>query len=266
MKPKTTGAWTEYINQQTKARFDKPQMQPVDVEKLINVNRLAYNVLNHSVPMVYLLDYTTGNYRFVSNHCEAQLGFSFKKMMDGGISFVADIYNPDDLQLFDRQIFPDRLKLLKAVPISEHKNLIFSFNFRLQNSSGGFTNILQRNAFIQSDEQGNPLMSMGVVTNVNHFKTENPVIQLVEKVNTENGSVELLQKSTYYLREDDKVFSKRELEVLSYLADGLTSKEIAGKLFISEHTVINHKRSMHNKSNTQNSAALISFAFKQHLL
>jgi DNA-binding CsgD family transcriptional regulator len=186
--------------------------------------------------------------------------------MDGGVSFVLDNYHPEDLNLFNEQIFSDRLRILKEIPVHQHKDHIFSFNYRVKNGKGEFVNILQRNSFIQSDENGNPLLSMGVVTNINHFKTENPVIQLVEKMDSVTGISELVQKTTYYLREEDKVFSKREREILPYLAEGLTSKQIADKLFISEHTVINHKRSMQHKSDTQNSAGLINFAFRHHLL
>ena len=156
--------------------------------------------------------------------------------------------------------------MLKKIPVNEHKDHIFSFNYRVKNGRGEFVNLLQRNSFIHSDEDGNPLLSMGVITNINHFKAENPVIQLLEKVDAVTGNTALVQKNTYYLREEDKIFSKREREIIPYIADGLTSKQIADKLFISEHTVINHKRNMHNKSNTPNSAGLINFAFRHHLL
>jgi DNA-binding CsgD family transcriptional regulator len=216
--------------------------------------------------MIYLLDYTTGKYVFVSKQCETHLDFSATRMMDGGVSFVLDNYHPEDLNLFNEQIFSDRLRMLKEIPVLQHKDHIFSFNYRVKNGKGEYINLLQRNSFIQSDENGNPLLSMGVVTNINHFKTENPVIQLVEKVDPVTGTTDLVSKNSYYIREEDKVFSKRETEVLLCTAEGLTSKQIADKLFISEYTVINHKRNMHLKSNTQNTAALISFAFREHLL
>jgi len=89
---------------------------------------------------------------------------------------------------------------------------------------------------------------------------------LVEKIDSINGGIDTISKNTYYFREEDKIFTKREMEVLRHLTDGLTSKQIADKLFVSEHTVINHKRNLHYKSNTPNTAALISFAFRNHLL
>jgi DNA-binding CsgD family transcriptional regulator len=45
--------------------------------------------------------------------------------------------------------------------------------------------------------------------------------------------------STYGTR-----LTNREKEILSCIAEGLSSKQIAGKLFISEFTVANHRKNM----------------------
>jgi DNA-binding CsgD family transcriptional regulator len=257
--------WINYFKELNDKNIVPDQMMIREVKKFSSINQQAFNILNHSVPMVYLLDYTTGKYAFVSRQCQA-LSLPYEKMMAGGVDFVLERYHEGDLRLFNEQIFPDRLKMLKEIPAEEHKDHIFSFSYRIKNGKGEYVNLIQRNSFIQSDENGNPLLSLGVVTNIDHFKEPNPVIQLLEKVDSETGSVELVAKNTYYLNEEHKTFTKREKEILLYLADGLTSRQIADKLFLSEHTIINHKRNMHHKSNTQNTAALINFAFSQHLL
>ncbi|CAN5136255.1 LuxR C-terminal-related transcriptional regulator [soil metagenome] len=258
--------WVNYVEQINTGKNNLELSKIEGVEKLLNVQSNHFNILNHSVPLVYLLDYTTGRYLYVSRQCQVHLNISPEKMMTNAISFVMERYHPEDLELFNEQIFTDRLKLLESIPVDQHKDHVFSFNFRLKNGNGEFVNILQRNSFIKSEENGKPLVSLGTLTNINHFKTENPVIQLVEKIDPLTGQVDTISKITYYLKEEDKIFSKREKEVLLHIAEGLTSKQIADKLFISEHTVINHKRNMHHKSNTQNTAALINFAFRQHLL
>ena len=266
MATKNKPSWVNYLKEINEKKVSAKQLMVEGIDNFINLQNQAFTILNHSVPLIYLLDYTTGCYVFFSRQCDAVLNFSADKMMEGGIDFVLDRYHPDDLRLFNNQIFTDRLRILKGIPAEQHKDHIFSFNYRVKNGKGEYINLLQRNSFIQSDDEGNPLLSMGVLTNINHFKEENPVVQLVEKINHLTGSIQLINKNTYYLREEDKIFTKREKEILLCLADGLTSKQIADKLFLSEHTVINHKRNMHNKSNTQNAAALISFAFRQHLL
>ncbi|SEM43205.1 regulatory protein, luxR family [bacterium A37T11] len=58
------------------------------------------------------------------------------------------------------------------------------------------------------------------------------------------------------------IFSKRETEILFWMAEGLTSKEIALKLYVSEHTIINHRKNMQEKSGVPNAVALVSYAIR----
>ena len=163
-------------------------------------------------------------------------------------------------------LFPGRLQILKNIPAIEQPNYIFTYNLRLKNSKGEFVNLLQRNCFMKSDKNGSPLLSLGVVTNIEHYKKENPVIQLIEKINPETLAAETIFKKIYYLYEEDRIFSRREKEVLLWVTDGLTSREIADKLFISEGTVINHRKNMILKSGTKNVAELISFAMTNSII
>ena len=60
--------------------------------------------------------------------------------------------------------------------------------------------------------------------------------------------------------------SKREMEVLRLVADGLTNAEIALKLFASKRTVETHRQNIMDKTQTRNTAALIKLAARQGLL
>lgn len=53
----------------------------------------------------------------------------------------------------------------------------------------------------------------------------------------------------------------RELEVLRLLADQLSSKEIANRLFIGERTVETHRKNLMRKTKSANTAGLIKYAF-----
>ena len=57
--------------------------------------------------------------------------------------------------------------------------------------------------------------------------------------------------------------SKREIEVLYLIAQGLTNSQIAEKLFISPLTVDSHRKNLLLKTGAKNSAALIKFAVDQ---
>jgi DNA-binding CsgD family transcriptional regulator len=55
------------------------------------------------------------------------------------------------------------------------------------------------------------------------------------------------------------IFSKREFEIIQLLANGLNTKQIADKLFISSFTVNTHRRNMLQKSGKENLHDLLSW-------
>ncbi|MBJ6143444.1 response regulator transcription factor [Hymenobacter sp. BT559] len=61
-------------------------------------------------------------------------------------------------------------------------------------------------------------------------------------------------------------FSRRETEVLHLLSEGLTTSEIADKLFTSKRTIETHRQNMLEKSQARNAAALIKLAMSQGVL
>ncbi|MEO9022179.1 MAG: helix-turn-helix transcriptional regulator [Ginsengibacter sp.] len=261
---KTT--WLGYIEKLSQQNFGPQKLNIDGVENILSLNYSFHSLFSHSIPMIYLLDYTSGRYLRMSKSTQLILGYDCKEWIEHGIDFTIDHYAGDDLKVYNEKIFPDRLQILKNIPTTEQPNYIFTYNLRLKNSKGEFVNLLQRNCFMKSDQNGLPLLSLGVVTNIEHYKKENPVIQLVEKISPESLATETVFKKVYYLYEEDRIFSKREKEVLLWVADGLNSKEIADKLFISEGTVINHRKNMLMKSGAKNVAELISFAMGNFII
>jgi len=60
--------------------------------------------------------------------------------------------------------------------------------------------------------------------------------------------------------ENQPVLTRREVEVLKLIADGLTNQEIAEKLFISSWTVDSHRKNLLLKFNAKNTAILVKMA------
>lgn len=60
--------------------------------------------------------------------------------------------------------------------------------------------------------------------------------------------------------------SKREVEVLNLLAEGLTNNEIAEKLFTSRRTIETHRKNLIEKTGSRNTASLIRFAITSGIL
>ena len=60
--------------------------------------------------------------------------------------------------------------------------------------------------------------------------------------------------------------TQREMEILQLIAIGLTSGEIAKKLFISKNTVETHRKNVLGKLNVKNTASLLKFAYQNGLV
>lgn len=60
--------------------------------------------------------------------------------------------------------------------------------------------------------------------------------------------------------------SKREIEVLTLIAEGFTNMEIADKLYTSKRTVEGHRQNLIDKTGSRNTAALIRYAILSGLI
>lgn len=67
-------------------------------------------------------------------------------------------------------------------------------------------------------------------------------------------------------REGVPYLTRREKEILGLLAAGLTTPEIAEKLFVSHWTVDGHRKSIMTKLDVKNTASLIKYAYENGLL
>ena len=73
-----------------------------------------------------------------------------------------------------------------------------------------------------------------------------------------------------HLRSENKVdnndLTEREVEVLKLIVDGLTSQQIADKLFISYFTVAKHRKNIGDKLGIKNTAGLIKYGIENNLV
>ncbi len=61
-----------------------------------------------------------------------------------------------------------------------------------------------------------------------------------------------------YSKDNVPALTRREKEILGLLSEGLTSNEIAARLFLSNHTVDTHRKNMLQKFNVHNTTSLMN--------
>lgn len=84
-------------------------------------------------------------------------------------------------------------------------------------------------------------------------------VDMSPRMNTEDQLIQALREN---LKQKNRLLMKslrkREVEILKYICQGFSTREIAEKLFISANTVSTHRKSIQRKLGTSNVADLVS--------
>ncbi|MET4080806.1 two-component system response regulator NreC [Pedobacter sp. UYP30] len=73
-------------------------------------------------------------------------------------------------------------------------------------------------------------------------------------------------KSAHGVARSQLKISKRELEILKFVAAGFTNEEISEKLFSSKRTIEGNRKKLLEKTGTRNTAELIGFAVRNNFI
>ncbi|MCF8465106.1 MAG: helix-turn-helix transcriptional regulator [Flavobacteriales bacterium] len=81
-----------------------------------------------------------------------------------------------------------------------------------------------------------------------------------------SGSVPVVIQMTPISGKTATLLSEREIEVLQLVSFGYTTEQIAEELFLSSHTITNHRKNMLARSRCANLAELVRVAIQEDLL
>ncbi len=116
------------------------------------------------------------------------------------------------------------------------------------------------------------MLKNGALGYVTKSSNKNEMFQAIEHVHVGKVFVckEIQENLAKQVFEDDETpdiskLSEREIEVLKHIKDGLSSKEIAEKLFLSARTVEVHRSNILKKLNLKNTASLLKFIHNSSL-
>jgi DNA-binding CsgD family transcriptional regulator len=209
-----------------------------------------------------LIDYSSGKYLYMSNNTEEILSYSKEDYMFG-LEFQYNNLLTEDRKIFNLHIFPDILQFLSTIPVNEYKLYRFSFNYRFYRKDGCIMKLLQHSTYLDPSPCGRPLLNRVIYSDITHFKNDGQMSLTISYQSKGRGFIPVFKKR--YNPQPETNISRRELEVLKLCLQGLSSKLIADKLFLSVHTVKNHKRNMMEKTASKNISEVISYAIDKKL-
>jgi DNA-binding CsgD family transcriptional regulator len=220
------------------------------------------SVLSAQSPFYFIVDYTQYKYLHVDNELENLLGYTSGMIMQAGPSFYTSLMHPADYYIFSEKVIKNNIEFIVNINPVEVSNYFFTVNYRLKNDKGEYRKILQRACCVEVNSEGLPMVMVGFALDITHVKENMSMVYTIEKINPNNlnTSPDLIFKETYQPSNTPIKITKRELEILRLLSNGLRSNSIAAKLFISEYTVNNHRKNLLKKAGAKSTAELIRYA------
>jgi DNA-binding CsgD family transcriptional regulator len=234
------------------------------IEHFLPVRQIPFRY----APTSFLLDYSTKRYLYVDDSCYGLLGYKASYFLETGLEEYLSKWHPDDFYVIDTTVFPDNIHFLKSVRSHEYNDYIFTYNYRMLNAKGEYVTVLQRFSYIPGTHHS-PAGVIGVIFDITHYKNDTSIIHTIEKASVVNNSIvnELVYKKTHaVLGCRGKILSKKEREILKFIAQGLASKQIADRISASINTINNHRRNMLAKTGCRSSSELINYAMRAGLL
>jgi len=238
-------------------RYNAEAVPPTDYEPLLRGNSLLERIFVLSDCAVAISEISTAGFLYISDKLEQLLGYKAEAYKQGGLAFALSLVHPDDI-LGIVFMLQKELDYLFSIPVAERLAYRSSFDYRCQRADGSYIRLLQRNQTLDLDKTGNMLHRLLMVNDITHLKKDDHKMVNIVQYNSSSFTYtyHVLNKAIH----KENFLSKRELEILQLLRQGLGSKEIADNLFISVHTVETHRRNILEKTNIKDTSCLISFA------
>lgn len=200
------------------------------------------------------------NYRIVyfSDNVESIFGYSSESLKRWNILLAFKVMDPNHLT------FP--MVVAKwAIEAAQHFNRLTkvpnpevtcSFcGLKIRHKKGHYLGILVRYTPIEMGEDGFSPIGIGMVQDVSHFLKSDFYWARASFGNSGQhiACYHSLTKENLYA----DIISDREKDVLRLIADGLSSKEIAERLFIAQNTVDRHRKNMLARTGAKDTTALV---------
>jgi len=202
---------------------------------------------------------STGQFFHVADLIQLQIFYCCRKchaffgIMDDHVdpSIYFNHTHPDEIKRFGlarAKVF----KMASDMYLNRKEMMIISSNYKTRNASGEYFDILYQLCLLYTESPHKTVYSIQVCTDVSKM------------LSTHHGYHYYLGDDISQFRYPDpkllmtgNVFSKREFEIIKSIAEGLDSKEIADKLFLSVHTVNTHRRNILEKTMKRNTHELV---------
>ncbi len=203
--------------------------------------------------VVFLCGIANHEVQYVSENCEHVFGYTARKMEDMTLEDYSSHIHPDDQESVAR-VVQYMLQLMKEIPYDQYNQYRFTINYRYRHAAGRYFHMYDERLALRNKD-GKQLF----ITLYRNITEEKPFSQVkLEIYRMEKGSYKVIEEYVPWLFQ--QVITRREKEILQLIQFGRSNKEIADKLYISEHTARNHRSNLFEKAKARNVIELLNYA------
>lgn len=259
---------TSFLHHLQVVHYAKNEIDQDQVSPLIQKFKQLDTFPSALIPAFYVIDYTKQDYILMSEGARQIGHYDPRDFMDAGLSMLMEIYDKNDFKIYNEKVFAANRDFLATVPQETHDQYVFNYTFRIKNGHGGVSHLYQRGSYITSPVTKLPLYSLGMVMNITGIYDQRKIFHAIEKVKPGDALLgsEIIQQQYFFPYEEDTVLSRREKQIAALMAEGLSIKQISGKLRIAENTVANQRKNMLQKTGTKNMAELVAFVIRNGII
>jgi len=159
------------------------------------------------------------------------------KTDDFNLDVLIDIIHPEDQSYFF-ECEERNLEFTNKLLFNDHFKYSHSYSYRIKTSSGTYIRILQECQALEVNNSGHLTKTL-----VNHKK-----IDYSDHITASDFRIFDKSQNIYIDSENRYNLTKRELEILNLIKNGLNSQQVSDTLNISKNTILTHRKNILNKT------------------
>jgi len=228
------------------------------------LNQIGFDDLKNSIISTgpfsfYIIDFFDMSLSHISPSLYEMHGFDPETV---SFNDVLGAIHPEDIDfVIKAEAFLTRFF---AENIDRRKLLSYKISYchRARMHDGEYVLFNHQALMLTMDDEGGYGKSLNIHTRIDHLTNHNTYKISLIGLNGEPSFMNMSLDPDQELKE----FSKREIDIIKRIGDGLTNDEIAEKLFISPMTVKKHRNNILTKSESKNTAQLIKNCILQGII
>ncbi|MBN2348521.1 MAG: response regulator transcription factor [Bacteroidales bacterium] len=226
-----------------------------DYDEFVHKRHLLKQLAEVENSSMSVFDMNKGEYTFVRSKFDSHLFYPVNDIFKREPSYFFELMPKPDL-VFTLDTTVKAFNFLKQLDKDNLKEYKLVFEFRLSDPAGNLYRFLQQCVVLEQDKSGNIWMVLILNDMIPNKTGENKLLR--KMIHLPTGKICLFQEE--FEQKSKSFLSKRETEIIGLLSQGLQSKEISDKLFISINTVNNHRQKIIEKLNVENTYEALRFA------